>query len=160
MKQQKPTSHEPHGSWESHNQTVDPRSLYQAQLTDRLGTNALHGIILPQQRSGRIWEDLIQWNGDGLFLDPVLTWYDEEAIPIANTKVSVGAYIRDLRILEEGFSSLWTETSSQAVIEDNSSLHTSVSFPSSGSFTLRLSITSGSDITTHSDLVIEVVELV
>ena len=102
----------------------------------------------------------MQWNGDGLFLDPVLTWYDEGSIPIAKTKVSIGAYIRDLRILEEGFSSLWTETSSQAVIEDNSALHTSISFPSSGSFKLRLSITSGSDITTHSDLVIEVAELV
>jgi len=121
--------------------------------------NVLHGIVIPQQRSGRIWEKLIQWNGNGLFLDPILTWHDEEAIPIANSKVSIGAYIRDLRILEEGFSSLWTDTSNQAVtIEDNSSLHTSVSFPSSGSFTLRLSITSGSGFTTHSDLVIEVAE--
>ena len=125
-----------------------------------MGKNALHGIVLPQQKSGRIWNELVQWNGDGLFLDPILTWHDEEALPIANTKISIGAYIRDLRILEEGFSSLWTETSSQAVIEDNSSLHTSVSFPSSGLFKLRLSITSGSDITTHSDLVIEVAELV
>ena len=158
MKQQKTTSHEPYGIWESHNQTVDPRSLYQAQLTDRLGMNVLHGIVLPQQRSGRIWEDLIQWNGNGLFLDPILTWYDEEAIPIANTKISIGAYIRNLNILEEGFSGLWTETSNQAVIEDNSSLHTSVSFSSSGSFKLRLSITSESGFTTHSDLVIEVAE--
>ena len=53
MKQQKPTSHEPYGIWESHNQTVDPRSLYQAQLTDRMGVNALHGIVLSQQRSGK-----------------------------------------------------------------------------------------------------------
>ena len=157
-KKQKPTSHEPYGIWESHNQTVDPRSLYQAQLTDRMGVNALHGIVLPQQRSGRIWNDLVRWNGNGLFLDPILTWHDEEAIPIAKTKISIGAYIRDLSILEEGFSSLWTETSNQAVIEDNLSLHTSVSFPSSGSFKLRLSITSGSGFTTHSDLVIEVAE--
>jgi hypothetical protein len=93
-----------------------------------------------------------------LFLDPVLTWYDEEAKPLAKTKVSIGSYIRDLRILEEGFSSLWTETSNQAVIEDNAALHTSVSFPSSGSFKLRLSITNGNNFTTHSDLVIEVAE--
>ena len=49
MKKQMPTSHEPYGIWESHNQTVDPRSLYQAQLTDRMGKNALHGIVLPQE---------------------------------------------------------------------------------------------------------------
>jgi hypothetical protein len=63
---------EPPGIWDSHNTPVTPRSLYYTQLAERLGTNALNHVILPQQKTGGIWTALYNWGGDGLFLDDLL----------------------------------------------------------------------------------------
>ena len=130
----------PFGIWESNNEIVTPRSLYQAQLQDRMGPNALHGIILPQQRLGRIWNELLEWDGEGLFLDPVLTWFDVENMPNNNMTVNIGGAIRDLKILEVGFTSLWESDSMGVTIADPSSLHTTVEFSSFGLFELELVI--------------------
>ena len=56
---------EPFGIWESHGRPVEPRSLYLAQLRDRLGQAAVEAVTLPQQRAGRIWDLLAGWQGEG-----------------------------------------------------------------------------------------------
>ena len=60
---------EPFGWWESHGTPVEPRSLYLAQLHDRLGASAVEAITTPHQREGRIWTQLRNWAGDGLLAD-------------------------------------------------------------------------------------------
>lgn len=46
-----------------------PRSLYLAQLQDRLGTAAVNAITLPPQRTGTLWQALKAWKGDGELSD-------------------------------------------------------------------------------------------
>ncbi len=58
---------EPFGWWESHQQRVDPRSLYLAQLRDRLGEDAVAAVTTPAQRQGRVWGRLQAWAGDGAY---------------------------------------------------------------------------------------------
>ncbi|MBX3274944.1 MAG: hypothetical protein KF729_32065 [Sandaracinaceae bacterium] len=60
---------EPFGIWESHNRAVTPRSLYLAQLRDRLGDAAVEAVTLPAQREGRIWGLLAGWAGEGRLED-------------------------------------------------------------------------------------------
>jgi Stigma-specific protein, Stig1 len=65
------TPSEPFGLWESHGSHVTPRSLYLAQLKDRLGATAVEAVTTPQQRSGDLYEALSAWAGEGeLFPDP------------------------------------------------------------------------------------------
>ncbi len=59
------TDTEPDGWWESHNEPVLPRSLYLQQLADRLGQEAVEAVTTDAQRSGRIWEQLKRWAGEG-----------------------------------------------------------------------------------------------
>ena len=56
---------EPYGWWESLGKAVKPRSLYLQQLEDRLGRKAVEAVTLPAQRSGRIWDKLAIWAGEG-----------------------------------------------------------------------------------------------
>lgn len=49
------------GCWESQRRPVSPRSLYYRQLEDRLGPNAVENVTTPEQRSGNIWSDLVEW---------------------------------------------------------------------------------------------------
>jgi hypothetical protein len=56
---------EPPGMFESHGQQVLPRSLYLQQLLDRKGPVAVENITVSQQRSGRIWDALHAWAGEG-----------------------------------------------------------------------------------------------
>ncbi|HML76036.1 MAG TPA: hypothetical protein PKB02_16215 [Anaerohalosphaeraceae bacterium] len=58
---------EPFGWWESHGQMVTPRSLYFQQLIDRLGQAAYQNVTLPQQREGRIWNEIQNWAGKDRF---------------------------------------------------------------------------------------------
>ncbi len=51
--------------WESH---VAPRSLYLQQLEDRLGSQAVENITIPEQRNGTIWDMLKEWKGEGRLL--------------------------------------------------------------------------------------------
>lgn len=58
------------GIFESHNVPIDNiRSLYLAQLEDRLGAEAVDAITHPLQRNERIWNELKAWRGEGLFAE-------------------------------------------------------------------------------------------
>jgi len=75
---------EPDNIIQSRNNFVDPRSLYYAQLRERLGANALRLVVLPNQMTHPIWGDLATstWMGNGLFGVAVVAWMDEDAIPV------------------------------------------------------------------------------
>lgn len=80
------------GYWESWGVNVLPRSLYYAQLEDRLGLEALSKTTIAVQHSGRIYDLIKNWRGYG-----PLTGY----LPSNNAKLA------DLRIngeTIEGFS--------------------------------------------------------
>ncbi|MEP3422392.1 MAG: hypothetical protein ABJN35_11700 [Erythrobacter sp.] len=55
------------GIIESVGTRVAVRSLYLQQLEDRLGSQAVTNITIPQQRSGVIWNALSAWAGEGKF---------------------------------------------------------------------------------------------
>ncbi|MCH5597873.1 hypothetical protein [Niabella ginsengisoli] len=55
------------GFWESWNVPVQPRSLYLAQLKDRLGSQAVSNIATQAQLSGAISGMLTAWAGEGSF---------------------------------------------------------------------------------------------
>jgi hypothetical protein len=59
---------EPFGWWESLGVPVSPRSLYYQQLIDRLGQTAFENVTKPKQQTGRVWSDLLAWQGNGPFL--------------------------------------------------------------------------------------------
>ena len=58
----------PLGIFESEFDAVMPRSLYLQQLEDRLGVEAVEAITIPEQRAGRIWDQLSEWGGEGAFV--------------------------------------------------------------------------------------------
>jgi hypothetical protein len=64
---------EPPGWWESHGAPVQLRSLYLQQLQDRLGLPAVMAVTTEGQRTGRIWDLLQGWAGEGLLsnADPI-----------------------------------------------------------------------------------------
>jgi hypothetical protein len=53
------------GYWESWGANVLPRSLYIAQLNDRLGSAAVSNVTTAGQRNGNIYEILKNWAGEG-----------------------------------------------------------------------------------------------
>nr|WP_162988704.1 hypothetical protein [Pedobacter schmidteae] len=53
------------GYWESWGANVLPRSLYIAQLNDRLGSTAVNNVTIAAQRTGNIYELLRTWAGEG-----------------------------------------------------------------------------------------------
>jgi hypothetical protein len=55
------------GYWESWGANVLPRSLYIAQLNDRLGSAAVNNVTTAGQRNGNIYELLRVWAGEGKF---------------------------------------------------------------------------------------------
>ncbi|MEM8889884.1 MAG: hypothetical protein AAGD28_18050, partial [Bacteroidota bacterium] len=57
------------GYWESWGTHVQPRSLYLQQLKDRLGEIAVDNIVIPEQKSGEIYDLLATWAGQGNFSD-------------------------------------------------------------------------------------------
>jgi hypothetical protein len=57
------------GYWESWGANVQPRSLYLQQLEDRLGSNAVDDVVIPEQKSGEIVDLLVAWGGQGNFSD-------------------------------------------------------------------------------------------
>jgi len=58
------------GYWDNWNNPVLPRSLYLQQLEDRLGTQAVENVTIPEQRSGDIYELLETWAGENEFGEP------------------------------------------------------------------------------------------
>ena len=151
---------EPDGIFQSIGTFVTPRSLYYAQLEDRLGPNALHSVALPSQRTGTIWDELDTWMGDGLFGDAVVAWYNEEAGPIeAGVALDIGGMVRDLNLLGSAPTYAWTMSAgpSTVMFGDSAQLDTTVIFDGPGIFTLSLTVTS-SDLTTSktADLIVQV----
>jgi len=57
------------GYWESWGENVHPRSLYLQQLEDRLGSSAVDNVVIPEQKSGGIYDLLAAWGGQGNFSD-------------------------------------------------------------------------------------------
>jgi hypothetical protein len=57
---------EPFGIWESEGEPVVPRSLYLAQLEDRLGPDAVAAVATPAQVAGALPQVLNSWAGKGL----------------------------------------------------------------------------------------------
>lgn len=53
------------GYWESWGTNVLPRSLYIAQLSDRLGSAAVNNVTTAAQRNGSMYELLKNWAGQG-----------------------------------------------------------------------------------------------
>lgn len=57
------------GYWESWGTNVEPRSLYLQQLEDRLGSSAVDEVIIPEQKSEKVYDLLASWGGQGNFSD-------------------------------------------------------------------------------------------
>ncbi len=69
------------GTVESTGLAVTPRSLYLAQLQDRLGAAVVASIATPEQLQGRIWRQLYAWRGRGLLADTTPIAEIPEACP-------------------------------------------------------------------------------
>lgn len=137
---------EPFGIWESEGVPVQPRSLYYAQLRDRLGRVAVDTVALPQQTEGTIWTELESWDGDGLLLDPVVCGVDQSVTIGLNDPVDIRARIRDLRMRENLSSVSWSQISGPgtATFGDSGVLATTASFSVSGQYVLQLLADDGS----------------
>jgi hypothetical protein len=57
---------EANGIYESFGKHVTIRSLYLAQLQERLGDSAVNAITIPEQRIGTIWSRLKNWRGESM----------------------------------------------------------------------------------------------
>eukprot|EP00977_Amphora_coffeiformis_P028864 scaffold37599_cov290-Amphora_coffeaeformis.AAC.1 len=141
---------EPDGIIQSFGMPVTPRSLYYAQLQDRLGVNALHSVVLPSQRIGDIWDDLDAWQGGGLFGDALLVWAEDDkvSVPVWNP-LNIGGMLRDLTLLDNSPSYNWGMSSGPGAVtfSDTSSLETSVTLERVGAYVLCLTASDGT--TTH-----------
>eukprot|EP00977_Amphora_coffeiformis_P002918 scaffold561_cov162-Amphora_coffeaeformis.AAC.19 len=136
---------EPDGIIQSQGNHVTPRSLYYAQLQERMGTKALSSIILPTQITGTIWTDLAEWKGDGLFGDPVITWADQYAIPVfPESPLNIGGVVRDLNLLANSPTYAWSLTQGPGDVNftDSSIVETGASFSAPGTYTLELLVSS------------------
>jgi len=132
---------EPDGIIQSQGIRVTPRSLYYAQLRERMGTRALYSIILPTQKFGTIWTELADWKGSGLFGDAVVTWLDDDVTPVfPESSLSIGGVVRDLNLLANSPTYAWTVREGPGIVNftDASLLETSVSFGAAGTYTLEL----------------------
>jgi hypothetical protein len=136
---------EPFGIWQSHNSPVLPRSLYYAQLRDRLGANALREVTLPQQNVGTLWTELKDWDGDGLLLDPLIVWADAEAALQVGVPIALHARIRDLRVLDDSSTVSWTQVSGPgtASFADSAALETHATFDQLGNYVFQLAVSGG-----------------
>jgi hypothetical protein len=136
---------EPFGIWESHHHPVLPRSLYYAQLRDRLGANAVNKVTLPAQDTGAVWSQLKDWDGDGLFLDPLIVRLDAEVEPDVGVPVSLRAQVRHLRVLDGLNSVSWKKISGPGtvVFADRGALETTATFDQPGSYVLEVEVGGG-----------------
>lgn len=137
---------EPFGIWESEGVPVQPRSLYYAQLKERLGRNALIEVMLPQQMEGTIWTELESWDGDGLLFDPVVCLVDQSVVIGLDDPVAIRAWIRDLNMMDNLNSVVWSQISGPGTTTFGNSavIETTASFSASGQYELQLSLNDGS----------------
>lgn len=135
---------EPFGIWESHNTPVQPRSLYFAQLEDRLGPAAARRIMLPAQHSGTLWTDLLTWDGNGLFGPPLLLHIDTDTRPAPGTPLPLRATLRDLLLHDSLTAAAWTLLSGPGTVTFTApaALATDATFSSPGIYLLELTVTS------------------
>jgi hypothetical protein len=133
---------EPDGIFQSMGSFVTPRSLYYAQLQDRLGPNSLHSVVLPNQRAGVIWDELDIWAGEGLFGDAVLAWFYEEVPVTVGTPIAIGGMVRDLNLLGNSPTYTWSGPNN-VTIGDSSLLETTATFDVAGMYSLSLTVTDG-----------------
>ena len=134
------------GIWEAQNEHVLPRSLYYSQLFDRLGADALHNTMLPQQINGQIWKMLKQWDGEGLFLDPLVSFVKEITSESPGFHARITCNVRDLSIFDEGaFTSVWRKKAGPGHVsfENRRSLQTKISFQLPGIYELEITISTG-----------------
>jgi hypothetical protein len=134
---------EPNGIIQSLGVHVTPRSLYYSQLRERLGNNAMNTQLLPIQKRSPIWSRLETWYGEGLFMDPVIVWYDEDSGPVSPAKyVAIGGMLRDFNLLEVEPLFQWRLLSGpgKATFEGSTSLNAAVLFDLAGEYTLELSV--------------------
>ncbi|MEM9836795.1 MAG: DNRLRE domain-containing protein [Bacteroidota bacterium] len=96
------------GHWESWNAAVVPRSLYLQQLEDRLGSQAVNNVTIPEQRNGNIYALLEAWAGECEFGEPSS---NQELIASEDAYVRGGIYVDNnygsddqLRVKENGGS--------------------------------------------------------
>ncbi len=136
---------EPFGIWYSHKTFVQPRSLYYAELADRLGVRSLNNVILPEQKINNIWTELNVWGGDGLFMDGLLVWTDEEPISTPSQPVAIRGIVRNLQMMDRGFTSSWSKISGPGTVlfANENSLETTATFSQSGSYELQLTLDDG-----------------
>ena len=104
------------GMWDSENEPVTPRSLYYAQLADRLGEQALNQVIVSQQRAGHIWAELLRWDGDGHFGDALVAYADQEADAQARTAFPVHISVRNLALLDGSPKVSWRKLSGPGTV--------------------------------------------
>lgn len=138
---------EPDGIIQSHGNHVTPRSLYYAQLRERVGKNALHSVMLPSQKIGTIWTELRNWAGDGLFGDVVVAWVDEERLPVSSGfPLAIGGMIRDLNLLAISPNHAWSLVTGpgNVTFQNASKLETSATFDTPGTYTLALLVSDDS----------------
>jgi fibronectin type 3 domain-containing protein len=131
---------EPFGIWQSHNTHVAPRSLYYAQLEDRLGLDALRDVIVPEQEAGTIWTELQTWDGDGLFLDGVICWVAGDATLEVDTAINLSSRIRELTVQENLSSTTWSKQSGpgNVIFESSTALATTATFDQQGTYVLHM----------------------
>ena len=152
------TPEEPFGIWDSLNQAVSPRSLYYAQLADRLGANALNNVLLPEQKEGNVWAELLLWDGDGLFLGDVIAWANEENFAKSGVPVAIDGRVRNLQMLGRGnFTYSWSHVSGpvSTTFADSAALQTTATFSQPGTYVLNLSVDDGTD-QASADVTVEV----
>lgn len=139
------TPDEPFGIFESHNLPVQPRSLYYAQLRDRLGTAALNQIILPSQKTGTLWDELKAWAGDGLFRKGVVANYDDSDVPVPGVPVALTGIIRDLKMRQDFTSVTWSKVAGPGAVgfSTTSMLESEVTFGQPGRYTIGLLVSDG-----------------
>ncbi|PDH31392.1 MAG: hypothetical protein CNE95_00560 [Puniceicoccaceae bacterium MED-G30] len=137
-------SEEAYGIWYSANLSVSPRSLYYAQLEDRLGEDVLSRMTLPLQRTGSIWRQLYSWDGEGHFADRVIAWID--AGTRKGNRISLQAAVRDLSMLQNGITSIeWRKVSGPGavVFSDTGALQTQAALGEPGDYVFEVSVQSG-----------------
>lgn len=130
---------EPEGFWESRGMAVTPRSLYYAQLADRLGVEALVAVTTAAQRNGTIWDDLAAWQGNSA--PPGLPEFVPPGIDTGpDLKLVVGSHQIHAAIrypLPDDFPMTihgWTQSSgpANAVFDQPLNTSTTVTFPAPG----------------------------
>ncbi|MEM8495627.1 MAG: hypothetical protein AAF663_09605, partial [Planctomycetota bacterium] len=103
---------EPFGIWDSHNAPVSPRSLYYAQLRDRLGPDAVRQVAAAPQLAGSIWDALYDWEGEGVFGPAVAALVSEGSGPPSKTpSKTLRLRVADLRLLDARAETRWEKES-------------------------------------------------